>query len=167
VSRPNRLMSVDSRLVKDVLVQEILKRAEAHSLGGSPGLPREALDSELAVLGYCARLAETELFEPARAPTPGLAQELEELSAADDWPEAASEVSRRLAAEEPAGRPNPGEGDVASWRVPGPGGHVRHYVAALAAERHMPDADPAESKRAFMYGFFLRCCEESRAEPDS
>ena len=160
-------MSVDSRLVKDVLVPEILERAQARSLGGSPGLPRVALDSELSLLGYCVRLAETELFEPARAPTPGLAEELEKLDADENWSAAAEELSRRMAAEEPAGRPNPGDGDVASWRVPGPGGHVRHYVAALAAERHMPDADPAESKRAFMYGFFLRCCEESRAQPHS
>jgi hypothetical protein len=156
----SRLMSVDSRLVKDVLVRELLRRAEGHAANDAPGAARQVLDSELALVGYCARVAETELFEPARAPTPGLADELEELGGGENWLEAASKVSRRLAAEEPSGRPDPGDANAASWRVPGPGGHVRHYVALLAAESRAPDADPAQCKSAFMYGFFFRCCEE-------
>jgi hypothetical protein len=148
VTEEGRLMSVDSRLVKDVLVRELLRRAEAHARDGAG----EALDDPLAVIGYCARLAEAELFEPARLPIPGLSEELAE--------RAAPELSRELAEAEPPGRPDPGDG-APSWRVPGPGGHVRHYVAMQAAEERSPDADSAESKRAFMYGFFLRCCEEA------
>jgi hypothetical protein len=140
-------MSVDSRLVKDVLVRELLRRAEQkqrQGLGKDLAQPMEAL-------GYCTRLAEAELFEPARSPTPGLAEQL-----ADRLP---SELGRELAAAEPPGRPDPSD-DSPSWRVPGPGGHVRHYVAMRAHEQRSPDSDPAESKRAFMYGFFVRCCEE-------
>jgi hypothetical protein len=160
-------MSVDSRLVKDVLVREILRRAEAHAQRGEgaslaegnsglaraedSGLAREP-ESGLARLGYCTRLAETELFEPARAPMPGLAERI--------GSGAATDVSRELASAEPAGRPEPDDG-APSWQVPGPGGHVRHYVASLAAEQAAPDMDPAEAKRAFMLGFFLRCCEEA------
>jgi hypothetical protein len=152
-------MSVDSRLVKDVLVGELLRRAEAHAEAGAGKLLGDE-PSEMAVLGYCARLAETDLFEPARAATPGLAEQFEKLEAGTDRQAAALRVGRELAAAEPAGRPDPGD-DVASWRVPGPGGHVRHYVALLAAERRAPDDDLAQCKRAFMYGFFVRCCEES------
>jgi hypothetical protein len=142
-----RLMSVDARLVKDVLVGEIVRRAEEHEKRGAA----QALADPMAALGYCVRLAEAELFEPARTPTPGLAEELEERTL--------QELCRELAAAEPPGRPDPADG-APSWRVPGPGGHVRHYVAERAAERRSPDADRAEAKREFMYGFFLRCCEE-------
>jgi hypothetical protein len=155
----SRLMSVNSRLVKDVLVQELLRRAEEHAEGGAGGLLGDE-GSGLAALGYCARLAETDLFEPARAATPAIADELEKSGPVEDWQEVAFRLSRELAAAEPSDRPDPGD-DVASWRVPGPGGHVRHYVAMAAAARRAPDADPAQSKRAFMYGFFVRCCEES------
>jgi hypothetical protein len=147
-----RLMSVDSRLVKDVLVRELLRRAEGHAEQGA-GRHLAGEHSAMVRLGYCARLAEADLFEPARAPLPGLAERMAK--------EATTDVSRELASAEPSDRPDP-EDDVASWRVPGPGGHVRHYVAMLAAERLAPDDDPAQAKRAFMYGFFVRCCEEVR-----
>jgi hypothetical protein len=140
-------MSVDARLVKDVLVRELLRRAEAKEQQGSGA----ALEDPMAVLGYCTRLAEAELFEPARAPTPGLAERL----AAGSTPE----LARELADAEPADRPDPSD-DAPSWTVPGPGGHVRHIVAMQAHEKRVPGSDPAESKRAFMYGFFVRCCEE-------
>lgn len=140
-------MSVDARLVKDVLVRELLRRAEAKQQQGSGA----ALEDPMAELGYCTRLAEAELFEPARAATPGLAERL----AAGSAPE----LARELADAEPAQRPDPSDG-APSWTVPGPGGHVRHFVAMQAHENRVPGSDPAESKRAFMYGFFLRCCEE-------
>jgi hypothetical protein len=141
-------MSVDSRLVKDVLVRELLRRAEAHAAAGDGA----ALDDPMAVAGYCVRMSEADLFEPARRPTPGLGEELVGRPAPD--------LAGELAAAEPPGRPDPDDG-APSWRVPGPGGHVRHYVAMQAAEKRSPDADPAEAKRAFMYCFFLRCCEEA------
>jgi hypothetical protein len=147
MSGEGRLMSVDSRLVKDVLVRELLRRAEAHERQGAGG----ALDDPMAVAGYCVRLAEAELFEPARGPAPGLAEKLAGRPA--------PEVCRELADAEPDGRPDPSDG-APSWDVPGPGGHVRHYVAMQAHEKRSPDSNPAESKRAFMYGFFVRCAEE-------
>jgi hypothetical protein len=152
-------MSVDSRLVRDVLVQELLERAEAHAKRGAGDLLGDEA-SDLAALGYCARLAETDLFEPARTVTPGLAEELERLGPTQKAQEALFELGRRLAEAEPSDRPDPGDG-VTSWRVPGPGGHVRHYLAMLAVERRAPDTDYAASKRAFLYGFFVRCCEEA------
>jgi hypothetical protein len=147
VTGEGRLMSVDSRLVKDVLVRELVQRAEAHERRDAAS----HLSDPMEALGYCLRLAEAELFEPARMPMPGLSEELAERPAA--------ERARELAAAEPPGRPDPGDG-APSWRVPGPGGHVRHYVAMQVVEKRSPDGDPADSKRAFMYGFFLRCCEE-------
>ena len=141
-------MSVETRLVKDVLVRELLRRAEGHERQGSGAW----LDDPMAVLGYCARLAEAELFEPAGSPTPGLAEQLGGRSA--------EELAGELADAEPTGRPDPSDG-APSWNVPGPGGHVRHYVAMQAHAKRSPGSDPAGSKRAFMYGFFLRCCEEA------
>jgi hypothetical protein len=55
-----------------------------------------------------------------------------------------------------------------TWRIPGPGGHVRHYVALeaiewLAGETAVDIGDGgagAELKRCWLYGFFLRACEE-------
>jgi hypothetical protein len=78
-------------------------------------------------------------------------------------------VCRELAAEEPDAKPEPGEG---SWRVPGPGGHVRHYLALAAADelrQGRGNGEPAitrelsagEAKRCFLYGFYARCCEEA------
>ena len=87
-------MSVDSRLVKDVLVRELLRRAEGHAEQGA-GRHLAGEHSAMVRLGYCARLAETDLFEPARAPLPGLAERMAK--------EAAMDVSRELASAEPPG----------------------------------------------------------------
>lgn len=67
------------------------------------------------------------------------------------------EVARELADAEPLERPSPDDPCAASWRIPGPGGHVRHYLA-LGAAGHR-----AEDKPEWLYGFFLRCCEEAAA----
>ena len=53
-----------------------------------------------------------------------------------------------------------------SWRVPGPGGHVRHFLARRTIEEYLREADapvesPEELKRPWMYGFFVRACEEA------
>lgn len=97
--------------------------------------------------GYLARVVETELFAAAREPMPWLAELLGTRTAA--------EVARELAEAEPLGPPDPGDEHAVTWRVPGPGGHVRHLVAMAAVE----DA-PREAKREWLRGFFLRCCEE-------
>jgi hypothetical protein len=164
------VMRVRTEIVLDQLVSRVLGRAlELRSAGLSPEadeLLREAPEpAGLARLGYASRLAETEMFEPARRPMPWLRKLLEERGAAP------GEISRELAAEEPDEKPDPGQG---SWRVPGPGGHVRHYLALAAADEVVhggsngkPSAtrelSAGEAKRCFLYGFYARCCEETAA----
>lgn len=156
-----RLMSVRSELVRETLVDTICDRARA--LVGSP-VPEPvatALDAtaqpELARLGYFVRITETELFEPARRATPGLADELRVLADGESpWPRVVSELAGGLAAREPRERPDPDDGDAVSWRFPGPGGHVRHYVAL-----RLIGSGDAALKRDVVYGFVVRCCEEA------
>jgi hypothetical protein len=61
-----------------------------------------------------------------------------------------------------------------TWRIPGPGGHVRHYIALAAiddlvastdATSGTAPADPTRLKRCWLYGFFLRDCEEAQTDP--
>jgi hypothetical protein len=158
-------MRVRTELVLDQLVSRLIGRAldlraepleeeTAKTLADGPE------PAELARLGYLARQAETEMFERAREPMPWLEERL-----AGDEPR--SEICRELAAEEPDGKPDPGEG---SWRVPGPGGHVRHFLSLAAADEVIQgdsngepasrDLSAGEAKRCFLYGFYLRCCEE-------
>lgn len=134
----------------------------AAKFGAAPELPRAGsaddgardLAARLARAGYLARKIETERFEAARRPHPELRAALAARTA--------SQVSAELARHEPAERPDPADERAASWRVPGPGGHVRHYIALGAARRIGGDsADLAELKRCWLYGFFLRCCEET------
>ena len=112
----------------------------------------------LARRGYLARIAETELFEAAqRAPT-GLADRLR-AAGAD-----VAAVARELARAEPAGRPHPDDERSFAWRVPGPGGHVRHYLAmgAIRKTGELPAGDTSgDLKRCWLYGFYVRCCEEA------
>jgi hypothetical protein len=127
-----------------------------HALS-SPDTVR-GLGTRLARLGYVSRILETERFDAARQPLPeiraGLARN------------GADELSAVLATAEPAGRPDPGDENAISWRVPGPGGHVRHYIAMGSARRLArelgvaADVDEADLKRCWLYGFLLRCCEE-------
>ena len=142
MSRPG-LISVRAELVKDVLVGRIAERARE----------RAGDQRDPARLGYEMRIVEGELFDPARQAAGWLTEELRRRTEDGADPRAAIEaLGRELAAAEPEGRPAPDDEQASSWRVPGPGGHVRHYVAEQLA--------PAE-KRSFMYGFFLRCCEEA------
>ena len=166
------LISVRTELVKEVLVGRIAERAAALEHRVSPeaetwleaGLhPEEGPDpvaEACARAGYATRLAELELFEPARGPASWLADALgERVAAGEEWPSAAAAVSRELALQEPLERPDPDDERAVSWRLPGPGGHVRHYVAVRAlAKRNAA----AELKRDFVYGLLLRCCEEVR-----
>lgn len=150
-------------------------------LGGlerTSALPGEtlALAAELARLGYLARIAETELFERAKGPIEWLVECLTQPSAAGDeaaaWAGFASACAE-FARQEPDERPDPGPDASPSWRIPGPGGHVRHYLAiGAAAELGPKDSggnpqlprgihEIGELKRCWLYGFLLRCCEES------
>lgn len=109
---------------------------------------------ELARRGYLWRVAETTTFPAARGVAPDVALRL----ARGLGP---ATVARELADAEPLARPEPSDG-VASWTVPGPGGHVRHYAALGAIERL--GLDDRRSKRDWLFGFFYRSCEEALAE---
>jgi hypothetical protein len=167
MSRPNAI-AVKTALVKRVLVPQIVDAVEARMASVAVA---EAFDPEdageealaLARAGYATRVVEHELFEPARRPAPGLAEDLlRHERRHGDRRSAVVELSRELAATEPPRRPDPHEG-TASWRVPGPGGHVRHYVALELGRRLAAGGEDLVRKRNFMFGFFLRCCEESAA----
>jgi hypothetical protein len=151
------------RIVADALADAGVEGEAEPALAAVPGDAPAA--AELACAGYRSRAAETAMFERARAPIPGLAERL--LSARTGDPLAAMvATSAELAALEPAERPDPSAAAWTSWGVPGPGGHVRHYVAAECAERLGGESSP-ELKRCWMYGFYVRCCEEALAEPGS
>jgi hypothetical protein len=168
------VMRVRTELVLEQLVSRALSRALELRAAGLPPECDEVLGEgpepkELVRLGYASRIAETEMFEPARRPMPWLQEVLTERLGVGT--EAIAELCRELAAEEPDEKPDPGKG---SWRVPGPGGHVRHYLALSAADelRHgRGNGEPAitrelsagEAKRCFLYGFYARCCEETDA----
>lgn len=162
-------MRVKTELVLEQLVSRLLGRARelrSDKLGpDSESVLRDAPEPQaLARLGYASRRAETEMFEPARKPMPWLKEELGKRRGPADIAELVGE----LAADEPDDKPAPGEG---SWRVPGPGGHVRHYLALAAADEVVHgdsngrpfasrELSAGEAKRCFLYGFYARCCEE-------
>lgn len=147
--RPS-LISVRTDVAKELLIDGLFDAAAeraGHALGRRPerALARAA-DPQLAWLGYATRAVELERFPVADAPMPWLGELLAGAGVA--------EVCERLAAAEPLAKPPPDDG-VASWRVPGPGGHVRHFLAVRAV-----GARPPELKRAWLFGFFVHCCEE-------
>ena len=145
------LISVRTEVVLSAMVESIVE--EALRRGGEPLSTAGVLDGlgelpslgALARLGWEARGIEIERFEPAREPWP---------------PELLSPLE--LARAEPLCRPDPGDPAAVSWRIPGPGGHVRHYVAlrsigaspeAVADARAAGLGDPAALKRVWLYGF--------------
>lgn len=192
-------MKVRADLVREHLVAQLHEEARVNYPGGIPepiaeqlrrpldrldgpervsALPPEtiALTAELARLGYVARDAETRFFEHAAAPIEWLGGQLSALAEDGDsaaWPRIAA-LCAELTNEEPNKRPDPGPNASVSWRVPGPGGHVRHYLAVGAAAERGPkdrDGNPrlpqgiydvGELKRCWLYGFLMRCCEENR-----
>lgn len=187
----SRLMSVSSDLVREHLVMAIHRAVHARLAKGlgadteatlassskrllGDGPDRSAIERAgvLAKMGYLTRIVEREMFAPAQQPIDWLAEALRERLVAapqtsTDGPEA---LAVELVESEPEGRPDPTSG-APSWRVPGPGGHVRHYVAqaaiaepiAAAATVPEPESDPATLKRCWLLGFFLSCCEEARS----
>src|SRR5262245_58048993 len=160
------VMRVRTELVLDQLVSRLLGQAIELSSGEFDGAAESVLAEapeprRLARLGFASRMAETEMFDAARRPMPWLSELCDSSHPAS--------ISRDLAAEEPDGKPDPGEG---SWRVPGPGGHVRHFLALAAADevvhgdsngkpRAAHELSAGEAKRIFLYGFYARCCEEA------
>ena len=180
----SKFMSVKTDLVKEYLVGQIQGAVEERHSGELPVEIEAALsnvsrrdlgagvDVRLAVAlaraGYLTRVVETDMFEPARTHSTAIAELLPDADGTSDWTQFASTISNRLASSEPIERPSPDDDRAMTWRVPGPGGHVRHYVAIAAInslargaatdDGHAPD--PAALKRCWLYGFFLRSCEE-------
>jgi hypothetical protein len=187
------LMSVKTDLVKEFLVGRIqstvaerhphalraeieaaLARAADEVSGDQAGSVDEALAASVARAGYLARVVETELFEPARQPSTALEGPFKRPGDEGDDLEAIASASAQLANAEPAERPKPDDPHAMTWRIPGPGGHVRHYLALdaiqwLAGNNAVGAGNKGacvELKRCWLYGFFLRACEEI-ATPES
>ena len=177
-------MSVATGVVRQTLVEHTFAQAEERREQGD--LPEavaavlESSDEQFAVAdealldrklrhaGYATRLAEAEMFEPARQPADWLASRVtEQFERTGSWGQAVRAVCGELARAEPLGKPSPNDETAMTWRVPGPGGHVRHYVARRAIEDYLQnrarplEGDPAELKRPWLYGFFVRACEEA------
>lgn len=176
-------MPVQADVVKEVLVDRILLEV-LNRYPGAPTRPaRSALQARLSLpvcdggaldlwmrrVGYLTRVVEADMFESARVPMDGLEERLRAREA-DGWAFAATSLSAELAGVEPLAKPQPSAGDAVSWLVPGPGGHVRHYVVAAAiaealasGSAALPDGirDAGELKRSWTYGFLIRCCEEA------
>ncbi|MBA2347392.1 MAG: hypothetical protein H0V81_03785 [Solirubrobacterales bacterium] len=151
MSERGNLISVRSDVAASLLIDGLFDAAVGHLEDPvAPELAR-ALDGEsnprAARLGYLARLIEVERFPVANVPIAWLSEAL-----AGSSPEA---LSTGLAFEEPLAKPAPADGPP-SWRIPGPGGHVRHFLALRAVGE-----GPAEDKRSWLFGFFLACCRES------
>jgi hypothetical protein len=177
------LVAVDSGLVGQTLVEAVLSHVEKLPPADPPGPAGEALnDPDLSLAapdegrlemrlrraGYLARVAEGELFDPAKQPARWLAALVRERDG-DGHDEAAAigAACAELARAEPVGKPHPDDPAAATWRVPGPGGHVRHFVARRTIEDELQGrdrpvtGDPAELKIPWVYGFFVRACEEA------
>jgi len=156
------LISVRTEVVLDVLIGSLARAVAERMADPLPGWAEAALPAAaglvegdpppaeipvgLARAGWHARLVEEERFERARE------QDLL-LTATLDGVEACAQLARR----EPLGRPDPDDEHAVTWRVPGPGGHVRHYLAerAIAA---LPTARQAPVlKRCWVFGFLLAC----------
>lgn len=172
------LMRVDAKLVREHLVRSLLEDARRlRSIEPHPAVideplagylatltegPEPELASRVAALGYFARRVETERFARARA---GITWVAERPAGAGTG----AQVALELALAEPEGRPEPVE-RTASWHVPGPGGHVRHYLALESAAAESPGASPATAaalRRCWLVGFFGRCLEESSPAPSN
>lgn len=155
MSEQDNLISVRSdvaaSLLIDGLVEETVRRVGDPLPAAIDEVLQKSDDSRLSRLGYWARVVERERFVPARKPVAWLSDLL-----LDD---AIASVSAALAQAEPLDKPSPADAPP-SWRIPGPGGHVRHFMAMRAV-----GDGPMENKRSWMFGFFARCCEENETEP--
>lgn len=179
---PGRYVPVNTSVLLQTLVEAVNEQVEerraARALIKTPpaldadhnlvGDNDPALERNLRVCGYLARVVEVDLFEPARENAEWVQERVAAAGAdAADQDEAVATLCGELARAEPIGKPGPDDPQAMSWQVPGPGGHVRHHVARRAIEevlrtREEPvEGDPADLKRAWMYGFFVRTCEEA------
>jgi hypothetical protein len=171
---PRKLIAVRPEVVMTTMVEDLhaaaLERAaeplpvaveaalaEAVQAVAQPAEPALGPALHLARLGYVTRALEVERYVPARRPMPWLADTLRKRGGTG-----AAALSAELAGAEPTERPAPNDPHAVSWRVPGPGGHVRHFLALRAAQD--PPAtglDEATAKRLWLSGFVLACCREA------
>jgi hypothetical protein len=161
------VMAVRMEVVRAVLIEGMAREVSGRLDAAEPperlaGAAAHAGGDERAVrvahAGWLAREVELERFERARVPAPWLRAALLDRSPGD--PAAAvGAVCADLAAREPLARPAPDDPDAATWRVAGPGGHVRHELA-LEAIRSAGGGPPA-LKRCWVHGFLARCCEDA------
>lgn len=156
------LITVRTQVVLDTLVGSIAEAVAERADEPLEAPVEEALaalggDPRLARMGYLARAVELERFQRAREPMPWLRPQL----AADRlWSEAAAELASRLAAAEPPERPDPADERAVSWKVPGPGGHVRHYLS-IGAGGDGGGPGGADAKRSWLAGFLVHCIGEA------
>lgn len=185
---PSGLFQVDSALVRDTMVEAIHEKVEARRREGPPDSIRPVLEAEgpatgnqderlgkgLRLSGYLTRVVEVEMFEPAKRQADWIGDMIRErLADTGDWARAVTETCTDLANSEPLGKPAHDDERARTWRIPGPGGHVRHYTSsrAIGEELGRTNAiseigDPSELKRLWLYGFFVRVCEEA-VPPDA
>lgn len=140
MAEPSNLISVRSDVAAALLIDGLFEEAIARLAQRLPEVLDHAENPRAARLGYLARVIETERFAPARERADWLAALLDEADVGT--------AAARLADDEPLEKTAPSEG-APSWRIPGPGGHVRHFLALRAGD-----------KRSWMLGFFARCLEE-------
>ncbi|HET8951319.1 MAG TPA: hypothetical protein VFN44_12440 [Solirubrobacteraceae bacterium] len=165
MARPG-LISVQTQVVLDTLVGSLAEGVAArlatplnHEVEAA--LHAAGADDRLARKGYHARALEYQRFDRAREPMPWLAERFaREHAEGAAWSTTAAMVATSLAASEPSERPEPDDPSAISWRVPGPGGHVRHYLAHRAATEEGRFAD-AETKRSWLAGFLVGCIAEA------
>jgi hypothetical protein len=183
MSKPHSgFIAVDAGLAGQTIVEAIFARVQEIHLPDPPENVGDALDDlDLAFVsakegavemqmrrkGYLAREVELELFEPARKPARWLEPLLQEnFAETPDWTVALRATCEELARSEPVAKPHPDDPAAKTWKVAGPGGHVRHFVARRTIEELLQgrdtafDGDPADLKTPWMYGFFLRACQE-------
>jgi hypothetical protein len=149
---------VRTQVVLDTLVGGLVEAAAERLQAPLEARVEAALarcgEPRAARAGYLARALELERFAPARAPMPWLRDRMREAARPGrEWSATAAAVAMELAAGEPEGRPGPDDERAVSWRVPGPGGHVRYYVARRAAHDD-------HGRRAWLAGFLIHCCVE-------
>ena len=180
----SNLVPVETRVVLDTLVEKVHDLVDERLLKDPPQHILPVLDSKeqlvvatkypsvdrgLRRAGYFTRVIEVEIFEPAQSVADWIPERLEERrEKTGSWPDAIVSVCTEIASAEPIEKPDPDDENAWSWRVPGPGGHVRHFLARRSIGDHLqkdpeqgPVSNPAELKQPWVYGFFVRACEEA------
>ena len=178
------LFPVSTALVRAELVENVHEQVEKRRRPGPPdsilpvleadndldtGCEDHRLDKGLRHAGYLARVVEAEMFEPASRTADWVpAMWSERFEETGSWSQAVVAACTELANSEPLEKPSPNDETAKTWQVPGPGGHVRHYASSRAIGEELGRisviaeiGDPSQLKRIWLYGFFVRACEEA------